>query len=830
MTTGSKKALMLCGALVLVAIIASVVWYQLVPHTAEQQLEAARNFDSRNAALLGTLRGTSKIEDAHRADQLLAEMISRYGMVEKKFPGTPQVEDADHRTLELRDEATSDTAQKITLLEEFLKKYPKSARAADLKWRIATITQRDLRKPLDAIKLYRAFAEEFPKDERAPEALFRVAQIYEEIKEFAEARKAYEKVVQDYPKSKFADEAQFKVANLLAEKLEKKQEAEKAYEKLEKDYPTSRLSAAAGSERRKLSKEAAKSEGEKYKDDYYGGVREVQVYDRLAAELNSPLMKRLRLQPVNLVHEWINAAITPEEKLLSATVAMTLAVTGETTDALILQLNAPLDVATVTRGGRPAKFSRQQGFVLVDLAGQPMSAGSTETLELTYAGKNRDTWSGDMISTPSTYLLQKNWVPILDIGDSFSADIAVTVPEGYTAISQGVPQGEDTASSRTTFRFKQDRPVFFYSVVTAPYKVRGSEYKSKLPDAQPAETDLKVFLFKDTADEFFEAYIAEIPPVLDFFESKLGRFPYPKLAVAQVKYFPGGLGTPGLIYIGEIVFGKKAVPAAFFAHEVAHAWFGNELGLDLTEDSIPWLSEGFAQYWDALYLEHKKGHNEFVRHMRTLATNYYAAVVQISDKPIRTTLGDDPMYKFLAYEKGAFVLHALRGLLGDEKFFAMMRSYVNEHKMSIVTVEEFRKAAENAYGEPLGWFFEEWLDRAGIPRYRVNVAYQLPESKPGRYATQIEIEQVGAPFRMPVQVALETKAGVERKTLNISESFTTATIQSVAEPVKVTLDPDYWILKHPRVTEWEKPVTADRPETQRAKAATQTTETAVSKP
>lgn len=279
------------------------------------------------------------------------------------------------------------------------------------------------------------------------------------------------------------------------------------------------------------------------------------------------------------------------------------------------------------------------------------------------------------------------------------------------------------------------------------------------------------------------------------------------MSVAQVAQFPGGLGSPGLLLLGNPAFERGGAAASFLAHEVAHAWFGNELGLDLSDDSHPWLSEAFAQYWDALYLEHKEGRTTFVQHMRSLAEHYYAAAGMLPDRPLTESLHGDPMYMALAYDKGAFVLHALRGLVGDEAFFGMMRRYVDEHRGRIVRQADFQRAAEVAAGEPLDWFFTQWLDRPGVPRYRINSAIEQPGGAPGAFTTQVEVEQVGTAFRMPLTLRLETDGQSIDTRITVSDAVTTVTLASDAEPRRVCLDPDYWVLKHPRAEEWEKAVT-----------------------
>jgi TolA-binding protein len=803
-----KKLAWGAGIVILLAVAASIAWYMAQPHTAAEQLEQARKVEASNAARIAALRSNPTPENRRAADDLLAQSLAEYSRVGAAYPGTTETMEADYRAYQIRDENSTDTRARIALAEEFLKRHPNSPHAADLRWRIAAATHQELKAHLDAIKLYEKFAADFHDDERAAEALFRVGGIYEQIREFGSATRAYQRVAAEFPKSKFADEAQFRNGNLLAEKMEKKKEAAEAFAKVEKSSPGSRLAGAAGSARKRIEQEETKKEAGKYRDDYYG-VPEVDPVHRFAEKFDSPLMKRLRAQQADLLHQDIRAELDPEAHQLTATATMSLAATAETSGAFLMQLDADMQVRSVRRGGAEARFDRQEDFILVDLGDAPLKPGGEESFEVAYGAAGNPVIGGDIITTQSTYLTWLHWLPLLRFGDNFTADVAVTVPKGCTAIALGEPSGRDDDGSATLFRFSQRQPVLLHMLVAAPYAVREGSYASRGAEDGGAQRKipLVVCLFESTDKAYFDAYLRELPPILDFFEQKLGPFPYPRQVVAQVDHFPGGMCAAGLIILGRRAFDKPGAPASFLAHEVAHAWFGNHVTIDLEGDSVPWLAEGFAQYWDALYLEQREGKERFVRHMRELAERYYSMLGSAKDKPIIETLMGDPVYAPLAYDKGAFVLHALRGVLGDAAFFGAMRAYVEAHGGGTTRVADFRAAAEKAHGAPLDWFFDEWIAKAGMPRYRVNLVEQTTSTvATATAAVKVEVEQVGAVFRMPVDIEVETRGGKERHRVEIADAFTTVTLPLKADPVKVVLDPDYWILKHPRNAEWEKPV------------------------
>ena len=795
-----KRTTWILVVLVALGLAAAVAWYASRPHNAAAQLARARAAEARGAVEISRLRASGKPDDAALAAQVLERTLAGYARVGEKYPSAPERGEADYRILQLRDEAATGPQARVQIIRDFLKAHPETTHAADLRWRVATLTQQELRAPLEAIRELEAFAADFPQDERTAEARFRIGAIYEEIREYDRALAAYRRVVADHPKSRFADEAQYRAGNLLAEKMEKREEAAEEYRKLEQRSPAGRFSSAASGARRRLEGEAAGDESRSYGRDYYGGVREVMEIDRWALEFDTPLARRLRGQNVDVLHADVRTRIAPSDHLVTTTARLTMRADAGLTDVLVLQLGAPLEVTVCRVGGTSTPLTRQDDYALIDMKDAPAAPGSEVAVELELGGHNPDSWGADIITTRSVLMIGRNWFPLGNFGDGFTADVSVLVPPEHSARAPGVELGPEPAGDDlTVWRFRQELPMYNYALATGPYVRRAVPFTS----VDGRTFDIAASVLPGTPESFIDGYLAEMPRVIRFFESSLGPFPHPRQEMAQVDRFPGGYGAPGLVLMGTATFETTGIPASFIAHEIAHAWFGNLLGLDLSPDSIPWLSEGFAQYWDALYYEHAQGREAFVRHMRTLAENYYRALTALDDRPIRTTLWGDPIYQTLAYDKGAFVLHALRGVMGDEAFFGAMRDFVQAGRGRVVTVAMFREAVEKHHGEPMGWFFEQWLDKPGIPRYRVNSAERVTTgTTTGRNTVRVGIEQVDKVFRMPVELEVATESGSERFRVEVDDAFTTHVLETTAPATRVLVDPDYWVLKHPRANEW----------------------------
>src|SRR5262249_22760748 len=146
------------------------------------------------------------------------------------------------------------------------------------------------------------------------------------------------------------------------------------------------------------------------------------------------------------------------------------------------------------------------------------------------------------------------------------------------------------------------------------------------------------------------------------------------------------------------------------AHELAHQWFGDLL--TCKDWSHIWLNEGFASYFDPLFAEHARGEDAFRLEMNESLKSYLG-----SDQGYRRPLVERcyessmDMFDGVTYSKGACVLHALRGLLGDQTWWKGIRQYVAAHKAGVVETDDFRNAMEAASGKELKWFFDQWLTR-----------------------------------------------------------------------------------------------------------------------
>ena len=289
-----------------------------------------------------------------------------------------------------------------------------------------------------------------------------------------------------------------------------------------------------------------------------------------------------------------------------------------------------------------------------------------------------------------------------------------------------------------------------------------------------------------------EKTIADITGAIGLFAEYFGPFPHPSLLVTETETL-SGQAFPGLLFLSYQAFGDMHTGEAelFRAHEVAHQWWG--AGVDWWRDyRDQWMAEGFSNYAAALYAlyglddpgqfaemidawrldilgEGQVGQGIGLRHYGfrpealrrsegheagPLAVGYRL----VSTKPRSPSID----HRILIYEKGAYVLHMLRSMLldwdtgDDTRFRDLMRGYAVAHLGRVMSTRSFEDAVAEAFGEPMGWFFDQWVYGVDVPTYRADLDVSPAVDQPSPFLLHGRIRQEDVPdgFRMPVPIRL----------------------------------------------------------------------------
>ena len=373
-----------------------------------------------------------------------------------------------------------------------------------------------------------------------------------------------------------------------------------------------------------------------------------------------------------------------------------------------------------------------------------------------------------MIEEVLVYSNRAPWYPQGGPDDYALADLSLDVPQGYNAVAGGTRLSARTEGGRTRIAYRQDRPGKYITVVVG----RLAEVAGRAPGPVP----LQCFSVGRTRSEA-AAYVDKAAQILRFYEREFGPYPYDSLTVVIVEgQTPGGHSPPGMVILAQRPLLMRRglqddpaafsdVPGFFLAHELAHQWWGH--GVSGENYHERWISEGFAQYAAALWTRHSEGEDTF----RDVLQRMGRWALRMTGKgPIYLGyrlghLKNDPqIFRAVVYDKGAYVLHMLRAIVGEEAFRQGLTSFQAAHRFAKAGTDDVRRSLEKASGKELGAYFDTWVRGTTLPRLRVSS--RTGPAATG-YATTIEVTVEGLPRPVPLQIALDLEEGKDLREVEL---------------------------------------------------------------
>ncbi len=386
----------------------------------------------------------------------------------------------------------------------------------------------------------------------------------------------------------------------------------------------------------------------------------------------------------------------------------------------------------------------------------------------------------------------RQWLPTLDHPyDKARSEMIVTAPAHYQVVSNGLLVEEtDLGDGRRLTHWRQSVPIATWLNVlgVARFAV----------DHRPAWRGIPIetWVYRQDRDNGFAVFAEPTTAVLDFLADHVGPYSYERLGNVQANGVRGGMESATSIFYGDdsVADPRSTRWRNVIIHEIAHQWFGNS-ATESDWDDV-WLSEGFATYFTQLFVEHAYGRDEadaMRAASRQLVRDFYAK--NPGYRVVHDNLSD--MEQVLSgpgtYQKGAWTLHMLRGVVGDAAFWDGIRSYYRRHRDGSATTADFRRAMEEASGQKLAWFFDQWLTRGGFLTLRARWSYDAALKQ-----LRLEVEQLqpGPPFRVPLEVRVEVPGAARRlqQRVELRLARESVTLPLDRPPAGVALDPDGFVL------------------------------------
>lgn len=388
------------------------------------------------------------------------------------------------------------------------------------------------------------------------------------------------------------------------------------------------------------------------------------------------------------------------------------------------------------------------------------------------------------------------WFPCFDHPNDFAtSEMVATVEKPLSVISNGklISVKENSDGTRTyDWKIDESHATYLTSIIVGEFVPVTGNY---------AGIPVITYVYKNELTEG-QVTAARLPEMVKFFSEKTGvKYPYAKYAQTTVRDFGGGMEnisattqTDNMIHDARTELDSTSDPLQ--SHELAHQWFGDYL--TARSWSEIWLNESFATYFQAMWDEYKLGHDDFLYlDVKGNQDAYYQAWGRGQRRPIVTKnyANPDAVFDTYAYPRGGAVLHMLRTFLGEDSWWRSINHYLTKHAHQPVETSQFRIAIEETTGQPMDWFFDEWLYKMGHPVFRVTQDFDaakkeltLKVSQEQRPDPESQYPQVRF-FQTPVDIEIGTASStrIDRIQIEPKEEQTFRFVVD-SEPLLVSFD------------------------------------------
>jgi aminopeptidase N len=511
------------------------------------------------------------------------------------------------------------------------------------------------------------------------------------------------------------------------------------------------------------------------------------------------------------VHTKIELTLDFSKQSISG--SCTLVVEPIRRDLDLLRLDAcELDIGGVSVDGSPSEFE-YDGLALKIPLKQPEGK---RTIRVEYQASPRE---GLYFTAPDTEHPEKEvqawthseaeaaryWFPCQDHpADKSSSEVILTVPKGFRVISNGRLLSSKEHGTTSTYHWREDVPHSSYLT---------SFVAGKFAEMSQDVDGIKLrYNFPETKRADVMRYFGETPKMIEIFGALTGvKYPYEKYDQTTVQDF---------IFGGEENFNATTLAMHYYpdasseedfqtsystphvnavnlvAHELSHQWFGDLV--TCADWPHAWLNEGFATYFQALYIEKTRGVDEMRWDLNSRVEDYFDQDRSEHRRPIveRDYVWPDDIFDAHLYPKGASMLHELRFLMGDDAFFGGVTAYLKTYSYSTADTHDLLKSMVKTSGLALEEFFEQAFYKAGHPEFDVAFAWEDETKIATLRVKQVQkVDETTPIFKLPCEIVFYVDEERRSFRVMLDSAEQTLTFSLSSKPSVVEFDPRRWLLK-----------------------------------
>ena len=502
-----------------------------------------------------------------------------------------------------------------------------------------------------------------------------------------------------------------------------------------------------------------------------------------------------KLNNYDVTYLRFNLHIDPAQEEIVGSVLTRFKAIDDVTSGIEMELSTDFFIDSVLFDGKLAPFQHSDGFYLKISTPDDFDIRNPAEVEVFYHGippfgdgfgsvgreKHNDVWGMWTLSEP--FGCRDWWPGKNDLSDKAdSIDVFVHSPELYRAASNGLLVNDEVNEGIRICHWKHRFPIVPYLIGVA---VTNYEVYSQWAVSSGSPVEMVNYVYPEDKALVMQK-TAQTAMVMELFSDLFIPYPFlgEKYGHAQFGW-GGGMEHQTMSFMGRFDY-------EIIAHELAHQWFGNSVTLNSWQDI--WLNEGFATYLAAITYEHFFD-GYYWPHWKSMAIDY--VVSEPDGKVFVADIADnDRLFSSrLSYYKAALLLHMLRWKLGDKAFFDACRNYLNDSNLryGFAATDDLKTHLEDAFGNDLTRFFEDWYYGQGFPTYHAEVT-QLVANDYSIKLSQRQSHPSVDFFEMPVPIRFK---GGARDTLMVFDHSKNQQEWVVYPGFKIDsvfIDPEQWLV------------------------------------
>jgi len=494
----------------------------------------------------------------------------------------------------------------------------------------------------------------------------------------------------------------------------------------------------------------------------------------------------------DVVYYKIDLELDFDNELIAGDNIIRVSILENNTSSLILDFTNNLQLDQISMDDALLNYTHQDHQINIDLD-QEYNIGDIVDISIQYNGHPVPASGFELglafmhhNGSPIAFTMtepnaSRDWWPCKDMpaDKADSLDLYLTYPEDYLSASNGILVSENNNGDGTrTDHWFEKYPISTYlvSIAITNYMLFEDSY-----DYNDIEMEIRNYIYPEHYDEGV-ALFSQTPEMIDFLTTIFCEYPF-----MDEKYghavIPGG---GAMEHQTCTSFGAPIVNeygGSIVVHELAHQWTGDLITCE-TWDHV-WLNEGFATYCQVLWEDHLYGETVYHQYMDLIDLG-----ADIDDK-LKRDEGDDVL-DIVVYYKGAWVLHMLRNIIGEENLFNIFQSYVSNPQLRYGTAvtDDLTDVAESVTGMELSWFFDQWFYYDGRPTYKF-ATYESEDMDSLKISILSEGSQTEA-FSM----FIDCRINDTDHRLWVPSGTSLNTISLEGELNSLIMDPENWVLDY----------------------------------